>query len=62
MNASARYVRRVKSVTIISYSAVQLRLVSLGEFCCVFIKIMNFIEFYFILVTYTRLIVSIKPR
>ena len=35
--------------------------VSLGEFGCLFKKIINVIELNSILVTYTHLIVSVKP-
>ena len=35
--------------------------VSLGEFGCLFNKIINVIEFNYILVTYMHLIVSVKP-
>ena len=35
--------------------------VSLGEFGCLFNKIINVIELNSILVTYTHLIVSVKP-
>ena len=46
---------------IVSYSAGQFRLMSLGEFGCVFIYQNNeFIKYNFILVTYTHFTVSVK--